>query len=60
MAKSRHKALNEIATRSQMAHWKARNLLMLEAVIAAMLDVDDHRAVATILREHADQLEEYM
>ena len=38
---------------------KHRNILMLEAVISAMLDVHDPEGVAAILREQADQLEAY-
>ncbi len=52
--------LDEIAEEAILNHQYHRNLLMLEAVISAMLDVHDHRDVATILREHADQLEEYL
>lgn len=53
-------SLNKIAEIAKIEHFRARNLLMLEAVISAFLDADDHRAVAQMLREHADQLEEFM
>lgn len=52
--------LNEIAEEATLNHLYHRNLLLLEAVISAMLDVHDHKDVAAILREHADQLEQYM
>lgn len=54
------KALNQMAETAKLKHFRARNLLMLEAVISALLDADDHRAVAKMLREHADQLERYL
>lgn len=53
------KALRDLEDQAKFNHWHARNLLMLEAVISAMLDVDDHEGIAEILREHADQLEEF-
>ena len=52
-------ALNEAVEQATFAHWHSRNLLMLEAVISAMLDVHDPEGVAAILRNHADQLEAY-
>ena len=52
-------ALNEIITKEIRQHFHNRNMLMLEAVISAMLDVDGAYGVARILREHADQLEEF-
>lgn len=52
-------ALNEQADRAILAHMHHRNILMLEAVISAMLDVHDPEGVAAILREQADQLEAY-
>jgi hypothetical protein len=52
-------ALNAAAEQAVFAHMHSRNLLMLEAVISAMLDVHDPEGVAAILRDHADQLEAY-
>lgn len=52
-------AINEAVEQATFAHWHSRNLLMLEAVISAMLDVNDPEGVAAILRDHADQLEAY-
>lgn len=52
-------ALNEQSDRAILAHMHHRNMLMLEAVISAMLDVHDPEGVAAILREQADQLEAY-
>ena len=52
-------ALTEQADRAVCAHLHHRNMLMLEAVISAILDVHDPEGVAAILREHADQLENY-
>lgn len=57
---SKRTTLDEIAEEATLNHLYHRNLLLLEAVISAMLDVHDHKDVATILREHADQLEEYL
>nr|WP_313709029.1 hypothetical protein [Brucella intermedia] len=54
------KALNDLAEASRLAHIRQRNCLILEAAIAAMLDADDPFTVAEILREHADQLVEYL
>lgn len=51
--------LGEIEDQAKADHWHARNMLMLEAVISAMLDVHIPEGVADILREAADQLEEY-
>lgn len=60
MAKPKHKTnLDEIAEEATLNHQYHRNLLMLEAVISAMLDVHDMEDVAAILREHAQQLEEW-
>lgn len=53
-------ALNDLAEEATLNHLYHRNLLFLEATISAMLDVHDARDVATILREHADQLEAYL
>lgn len=53
-------ALNDLAEEATLNHLHHRNLLFLEATISAMLDVHDARDVATILREHADQLEAYL
>lgn len=44
----------------KLKHQYHRNLLMLEAVISAMLDTHDHKDVSQILRDHADQLVEYL
>ena len=52
-------ALTEQTDRAVLAHMHSRNMLMLEAVISAMLDVHDPEGVAAILRHHAEQLEEY-
>jgi hypothetical protein len=52
-------ALNEQADRAILAHMHSRNMLMLEAVISAMLDVHDPEGVAAILRDQAGQLEQY-
>lgn len=52
-------ALTEQADRAVLAHLHHRNMLMLEAVISAMLDVLDPEGAAAILREQADQLENY-
>ncbi len=52
-------ALNSIAESARLSHLHERNLLMLEAVTAAMLDVNDPAGVASILREHADDLEDF-
>ncbi|KAF1041652.1 hypothetical protein [Xylophilus sp.] len=53
------KALDDIAIKSTVAVWRARNMIMLEAVIAAFMDSDTPQDVAQILREQADQLEEF-
>ena len=52
-------AISDAAYRATCLHWHSRNMLMLEAVISAMLDVNDPEGVAAILREQADQLEQY-
>lgn len=49
--------LNEIAEEAKLNHFYHRNLLLLEEVISAMLDVHDIKGVASILREQADLLE---
>ena len=51
--------LDEITERARYDHINARNMLMLEAVISAMLDIDGMATVADKLREAADQLEDY-
>lgn len=53
------KPLRDVELQAKINHWNARNMLMLEAVIAAMLDCDNHKGVADKLRLAADQLEEY-
>lgn len=58
-SKKELKALNEIANKTQVKVWRARNMIMLEAVIAAFMDTDNPEEVATILRAQADMLEEY-
>lgn len=60
MSKSKRTAIDEITERAKIAHWHERNMLFLEATISAMLDVHNAHEVAEILREHADQLEEYL
>jgi len=52
-------ALTEQADHAVAVHLHHRNMLMLEAVISAMLDVNDPEGVASILRHHAYQLEQY-
>ncbi|WP_158279451.1 hypothetical protein [Falsochrobactrum shanghaiense] len=51
--------LDLIAERARIRHLKARNLLILEAAIAALLDTETPQEAATILREHADLLVQY-
>lgn len=58
-SKKELKALNKIANKTQAKVWRARNMIMLEAVIAAFMDTDSPEEVATILREQADMLVEY-
>lgn len=41
------------------AHLDHRNMMFLEACISAFLDVHTVEGVASILRDHADQLEAY-
>jgi len=53
-------ALDAIAEAATKNHFHHRNMLMLEAVISAMLDVNTPEEAAEILREHADQLTEYL
>lgn len=60
MAGRAHQALNEIASEATLKHHRARNMLMLEAVMSAMLDTDSPHEVARILREQADILVEYV
>ena len=54
-----HKKLGEQSERSTMKMLDARNLLMLEAVVSAFLDVHTPEETAEILRDFATQLEEY-
>ncbi len=56
----RNDALDELAQRALVRHLRARNMLMLEAVIAAMLDTDSPEDAARILREQADILVRYL
>ena len=56
----RHQALDELAERARLKHLRARNMLMLEAVIAAMLDTESPEDAAHILREQADLLVRYL
>lgn len=58
-SKKELKALNDMANKSTIKVWRARNMIMLEAVISAFMDSDTPQAVAQILREQADQLEEF-
>lgn len=58
-SKKELKALNEIANKSTIKVWRARNMIMLEAVIAAFMDTDSPAEVAYILREQAKMLEEH-
>ena len=60
MSKKAKTPLDEIAEEAKLKHHYHRNLLMLEAVISAMLDTHDHKDVSQILRDHADQLVEYL
>lgn len=55
-----HQALNELGERARIRHLRARNMLMLEAVIAAMLDTESPEDAARILREQADILVRYI
>lgn len=52
-------AITSLAEASQKKVWHARNMIMLEAVIAAFMDSDTPQDVATILREQADMLENF-
>lgn len=58
-SKKELKALNDIANKSTIKVWRARNMIMLEAVISAFMDTDSPSEVAYILREQADMLEEH-
>ncbi|MGI8390528.1 hypothetical protein [Brucella anthropi] len=58
-SKKELKALNKIANKTQVKVWRARNMIMLEAVIAAFMDTDSPEEVATILRAQADMLENF-
>ncbi|WPM80904.1 hypothetical protein R5W60_05525 [Brucella pseudintermedia] len=58
-SKKELKALNDIANKSTIKVWRARNMIMLEAVIAAFMDTDSPEEVAYILREQAKMLEDY-
>ncbi|CAB4326204.1 replicative DNA helicase [Brucella sp. 191011898] len=44
-----------IANKTQVKVWRARNMIMLEAVIAAFMDTDSPEEVATVLRAQADR-----
>ncbi|MDQ4681874.1 hypothetical protein [Stenotrophomonas maltophilia group sp. RNC7] len=55
-SKKELKALNDIANKSTIKVWRTRNMIMLEAVIAAFMDTDSPEEVATILRAQADML----
>jgi len=55
-SKKELKALNKIANKTQVKVWRTRNMIMLEAVIAAFMDTDSPEEVATILRAQADML----
>ncbi len=52
-------ALDAIAEAATKNHFHARNMLMLEAVIAAFMDTGSPAEVAFILREQAKMLEEH-
>ncbi len=52
--------LDLIAEKARLRHLKARNLLILEAAIAALLDTETPHEAAAILREHADILVRYL
>lgn len=58
-SKKELKALNEIANKTTIKVWRTRNMIMLEAVIAAFMDTDSPEEVATILRAQAGMLEEH-
>lgn len=58
-SKKELKALNKIANKTQVKVWRARNMIMLEAVIAAFMDTDSPEEVATILRAQADMLVDF-
>lgn len=58
-SKKELKALNEIANKSTIKVWRTRNMIMLEAVIAAFMNTDSPEEVATILRAQADMLENF-
>ena len=58
-SKKELKALNDIANKSTIKVWRTRNMIMLEAVIAAFMDTDSPEEVAFILREQAKILEEH-
>ena len=58
-SKKELKALNEIANKPTIKVWRTRNMIMLEAVIAAFMDTDSPAEVAFILREQAKMLEEH-
>ncbi|NKX16214.1 hypothetical protein [Brucella pseudogrignonensis] len=51
--------ITSLAEASQKKVWRARNMIILEAVIAAFMDSDTPQDVAQILRKQADQLEEF-
>lgn len=53
------KALNALAEETQIKIWRARNMLFLEATIAGFMDTNTPQEVARILREHAQQLEDF-
>ncbi len=55
-----HEELDIIAEKARVRYLKARNLLILEAAIAALLDTETPHEAAAILREQADLLTRYL
>ena len=52
-------ALDEHLQRECIEYMRRRNRLFLEAAISCMMDTETVLDTARILRQHADQLEEY-
>ena len=52
-------AINQHIHNECILHMRRRNMLFLEAAISCMMDTDTAQDTARLLREHANQLEEY-
>lgn len=52
--------LDIIAEKARLRYLRARNTLILEAAISALLDTDTPQDAANILREQADLLVRYL